>query len=96
MLRADEREAIIAVRDNGIGIPPEAMPLIYERYARGANARSRGIGGTGFGLYVVEAIVRHHGGRIEVESAVNQGTAFTVHIPRRRRGAERYRSVSGL
>lgn len=81
-LRAGEHEAVIAVRDNGIGIPPEDMPLIYERYARGANARSRGISGTGFGLYVVEAIVRHHGGRIEVESAVNQGTAFTVHIPR--------------
>ena len=80
-LGASEREVILAVGDSGIGIPPEDMPLIYERYARGRNARSRGIGGSGFGLYVVEAIVRHHGGRIDVESAVNKGTTFTMRIP---------------
>lgn len=74
-------EVAIAVRDQGIGIPPEQLRTIFERYTRGSNARANGIPGTGFGLYLADAIARHHGGSIEVQSTLDAGSTFTLHVP---------------
>lgn len=80
-VRDDDGSVEIRVRDRGIGIPPAEVGDIFKRYVRGSNARKAGIGGTGFGLYVVEAVVRRHGGSIEVESEPGAGSTFTVRLP---------------
>jgi two-component system OmpR family sensor kinase len=76
-----DHEATIRVRDTGAGIPPEHLPHIFERFYRIDSARSRQEGGTGLGLAISREIVVAHGGRIEVESVVGEGTTFTVILP---------------
>jgi len=73
--------ACIAVRDTGIGIPEEHITHIFERFYRVDKARSRSEGGTGLGLSVCQRIVELHGGKIEVESKVAEGSTFTVVLP---------------
>ncbi len=74
-------EAIIAVSDNGMGIAPEHIPLIFDRFYRVDEARNRNAGGTGLGLAIVKWIVDAHRGRIEVASTVGEGSVFSVHLP---------------
>ena len=72
----------IAVQDTGEGIPPEDLPYIFDRFWRGDRARTRGSGaGSGLGLAIARQLVRAHGGRIAVESAVGEGTTFTLELP---------------
>jgi two-component system OmpR family sensor kinase len=71
---------VISVVDDGPGIPPELLPTIFERFARGAPARTRAAGSTGLGLAIVEAIVHAHGGSVRVTSRPGQ-TAFLVRLP---------------
>jgi len=73
--------AEIAVSDTGVGIPPEALPRIFERFYRVDDARSRDAGGTGLGLCIARTIAEAHGGRIEVESEPGAGSTFTVRLP---------------
>jgi signal transduction histidine kinase len=73
----------IAVSDTGVGIPPEALPRIFERFYRVDGARSREAGGTGLGLCIAKTIVEAHGGGIRVESAPGIGSTFTVRLPLR-------------
>ncbi|CUH96473.1 hypothetical protein P22_2563 [Propionispora sp. 2/2-37] len=73
--------AFIRVKDSGLGIPAQDLPLIFDRFYRVERARTRNSGGTGLGLAIVKFIVEMHGGRISVESAVNSGTAFTFFLP---------------
>jgi signal transduction histidine kinase len=74
-------EAIIAVRDTGIGIPAEHVPRVFDRFYRVDKARSRAEGGTGLGLSIARSIVTAHGGQIDLVSTVDQGTTCTVRLP---------------
>lgn len=72
----------IRVCDTGVGINSEDLPYIFERFYRGDKSRNRLTGGSGIGLTITKAIVDAHGGRIEVESALNRGSSFTVVLPK--------------
>lgn len=71
--------AVITVRDQGIGIAPEHISRIFDRFERAVS--SRGISGLGLGLYITKHIVESHGGVIHVESVPDQGSTFTVELP---------------
>ena len=71
----------LAVADTGIGIPPEHLPRIFERFYRVDPARSREHGGTGLGLSIVKHLVEAHGGRVEAESVPGKGTVIRMTLP---------------
>jgi signal transduction histidine kinase len=73
--------AIVSFRDTGEGIPATDLDRIFERFARSEPARSRHAGGSGLGLSIVQAIVEEHGGTVDVESTVGEGTTFRVALP---------------
>jgi signal transduction histidine kinase len=75
------RFLLVTVRDQGIGIPPEDLPRIWERFYRVDNTNTRRIGGTGLGLAITRALVELHGGRIWVESTPGKGSAFFFTLP---------------
>jgi signal transduction histidine kinase len=70
---------VISVRDRGIGIPPEDLPRIFERFHRAPNALDRARG-SGLGLSIVSLLVEAMGGRIEVESLLGKGSCFRLHL----------------
>ncbi|GHB25727.1 two-component sensor histidine kinase [Streptomyces viridiviolaceus] len=70
----------VDVEDNGQGIPPELLPHVFERFARGDSARSRATGSTGLGLAIVQAVAAAHGGAVTVDSVPGR-TVFTLHLP---------------
>jgi two-component system OmpR family sensor kinase len=79
----DDFEVIVEIADNGPGIPPDLLPRVFERFARGNASRSRAagtVGSTGLGLAIVQAVVTAHGGRISLSSMPGY-TAFRVHLP---------------
>jgi len=75
-------EIIISISDTGIGIPEGSIRRIFERFYRVDKARSKATGGTGLGLSIVRHVAQNHGGRVTVESAPNEGSTFTVYLPR--------------
>lgn len=80
-LARDGRDAVLKITDNGVGIPKEDIPHIFDRFYRVDKARSRETGGTGLGLSIVQQIVRLHGGSISVQSQIDKGTTFTIELP---------------
>jgi two-component system OmpR family sensor kinase len=70
----------VDVQDDGPGIPPELLPRVFERFARGDSSRSRASGSTGLGLAIVQAVAAAHGGAVTVDSMPGR-TVFTVHLP---------------
>lgn len=80
-LYKQNRFAVVSVRDTGIGIAPDQISKVFDRFWRANKARSRRKGGTGLGLAISQAIVKRHGGRISVTSELNIGTCFLVRIP---------------
>jgi two-component system OmpR family sensor kinase len=78
----EDDEVVVAIRDRGMGIPKQDLASIFDRYSRGSNVA--GIVGTGVGLYLVKIVAELHGGSVDVESAVERGTCFTVRLPHAR------------
>jgi signal transduction histidine kinase len=74
----------LAVRDEGVGIPPEALPNLFNPFFRAEHHSTRGIGGMGLGLHVVHHIVRAHEGTISVDSKPGIGSLFVVELPLQR------------
>ena len=79
--KADGDSVVISVKDNGIGIPEEDRPRIFERFYRVEKARTSDTGGTGLGLAIAKEIVDAHGGSIWLESEVGKGTTVYVRLP---------------
>ena len=77
----DGGNAVLSVKDNGIGISEKDRELIFERLYRADQSRSRKTGGVGICLTIVNAIVKAHGGSIEVESEEGKGSTFIVFLP---------------
>lgn len=73
--------AELVVSDTGVGVPPHALPHLFERFYRVEDAKGRSFEGTGIGLALVQELVRMHGGSVQVESEVGEGTSFKVTIP---------------
>jgi two-component system phosphate regulon sensor histidine kinase PhoR len=71
----------VSVRDNGPGIPEEALLRVFERFYRVDKARSREAGGTGLGLSIVKHIVQRHGGKVWAESVLSEGSTFYFTLP---------------
>jgi signal transduction histidine kinase len=74
--------AEIRVTDTGIGIDPEDLPRIFERFYRADSSRSRATGGSGIGLSIVRAIIEAHGGSIHAASEPGKGSEFVITLPR--------------
>lgn len=77
-----QKEVVMQVRDNGIGIPLEDQERIFERFYRVDTARSRRQGGTGLGLSIVKHIAAVHSGSVSVQSELGKGSTFTLTLPR--------------
>jgi len=80
-LRAADGRVELSVEDTGAGIPSEELPRIFDRFHRVEGANGRTYEGTGIGLALVHELVKMHGGSVEVESTVGQGSQFVVSIP---------------
>jgi heavy metal sensor kinase len=76
-----DANAVVSIADTGIGIPPEHLPHIFERFYRVDKARARADGGVGLGLSIAKIIAESHKGTIAVASDVGKGTTFTISIP---------------
>ena len=80
-LSVEDSRLLLKVSDTGVGIGEDDLPWIFEPYLRARNALDSGEGGSGLGLAITKALVELHGGRIDVESKVGEGSTFTVSIP---------------
>jgi hypothetical protein len=80
-MRANDAAAELVVADTGTGIPPEALPQLFNRFYRVPGANGRTHEGSGIGLSLVRELVKLHGGSIEVESVLGRGSTFRVRIP---------------
>jgi two-component system phosphate regulon sensor histidine kinase PhoR len=79
----DQKEIQISVQDDGIGIPKEDLPRVFERFYRVDKGRSQELGGTGLGLSIVKHLVQVHSGRVWVESQLENGSTFHFTLPKR-------------
>ncbi len=77
---ATGEEAGFLVRDNGLGMEAEHLPHIFERFYRADQSRTRGTGGSGIGLAIVQELVLSMGGRVEVESEPGRGSLFRITL----------------
>ena len=76
-----EESVVVRVTDDGIGIPAEALPQLFDKFFRVDNTETRKISGTGLGLALVKQIVEAHGGQVRVESALGKGSTFSFSLP---------------
>lgn len=80
-LYSEYDSVVVEISDNGIGIPEESLPHIFDRFYRVDKARARATGGSGLGLSIANQIVSLHGGKIEVESKLGEGTTIKIRLP---------------
>jgi signal transduction histidine kinase len=73
---------VFNIRDSGIGIPEAEIPYIFERFYRADKSRNRNTGGSGIGLAIVKSVVSAHGGTVDVESRLNEGSNFIIKLPK--------------
>jgi signal transduction histidine kinase len=79
----DDKRVTVRVADQGIGIPQTQLKRIFKRFYRVPGRFMARVKGTGLGLFIVESVVKKHGGRVYAESAgLGQGSTFTVQLPR--------------
>lgn len=83
-LRREKENLVITIADKGIGIPPEDLEFIFERFYTVDKAHSQKMGGSGLGLSIVQNIINKHFGKISVQSQLGQGTTFTIILPSRK------------
>lgn len=81
LLYKDRNQAVVKVKDQGIGVAPTEISRLFERFYRVDKARSRNSGGTGLGLSIVKHLVEAHQGKIEVHSTPGKGSTFTIFLP---------------
>jgi signal transduction histidine kinase len=74
-------DLLVEIRDSGVGIPPEHLERVFERFYRVPLPDGERVEGTGLGLSICQAIVEEHGGRIWAESVVGQGSTFSFTLP---------------
>jgi len=80
-VKLEDEQLQIAVEDTGLGISPEELPMVFEKFFRSTDARVQAETGTGLGLSLAREVVRMHGGDISVESQLDKGSTFLVSIP---------------
>jgi CheY-like chemotaxis protein len=94
--KAEGGNAVVRVRDNGVGIGPDLLPRVFDLFVQGSRSLDRAEGGLGIGLTLVREIVRLHGGSVSVSSAgVQRGSEFVVRLPLRGVAAEQRHHNSG-
>ncbi len=81
-ITGDDKIVQVYVRDTGIGIAPEDIPHLFQKFYRVDNSATRTVGGTGLGLFICRKIIEMYNGRIWVESELNKGSTFYINIPR--------------
>lgn len=81
-ITGNDTSVIVSIKDSGIGIPPEDLPHLFQKFYRVDNSDTREIGGTGLGLYLCRRLAETMGGRIWVESVHTKGSTFYVELPR--------------
>ena len=86
--RAEGNEVRFDVRDEGLGIPPDALESIFERFSRVDSQATKDIQGTGLGLPIVRQIVQLHGGKVWADSELGRGSVFHVVLPLAGAGAQ--------
>jgi signal transduction histidine kinase len=87
-LTCSRGEARVSISDEGVGIPAEQLPQLFERFFRARTAAATRFGGLGLGLYICRNLVEQQGGHIEVQSEVDKGTTFTVRLPELRKAPQ--------
>ena len=80
-LSIENKKMVFILKNTGKGIPPEALPYVFDRFYKVDKSRSAEKNSTGLGLYIVKTIVLTHGGTVNVQSKENESTAFQVVIP---------------
>jgi len=79
--RSDGPQVVIDVADTGVGLAPDELPLVFERFWRAEKSRSRQTGGSGLGLSIVRKLAEAHGGVVSVTSVLGEGSIFTLRLP---------------
>ncbi len=83
-IQLKEDNLLISIRDTGVGIKPEHIPIVFEQFRQIDGSLNRRVGGTGLGMPITKNLIELHGGKVWIESVYGQGSTFWFTIPRRR------------